>query len=196
VNDLDGELDRFRQDDFLIDVSNDSGQTWTNLETTNEGLDSWQEREFDLSDALGALGAVRLRFTAQDTGGTTKVEALVDEVRITAKRPIVVGVGHPGETPSGRIPARLALHANEPNPFQPQTLIRFDLPRPTTLALAVYNTSGQRVRTLVAGRRPAGTHSVVWDGKNDRGDALASGVYLLRLETPDRQETRKAILVR
>ncbi|MCI0633525.1 MAG: hypothetical protein L0206_06365, partial [Actinobacteria bacterium] len=127
VNDLDGSLDRFRQDYFLIDASNDSGQTWTNLETTNEGLDSWQEREFNLSDVFGALGMVRFRFVAQDTGATTKVEALVDEVRITAKAPVVVSVPGPGDGIAGSVPARFALHANEPNPFNPRTTIRYDL---------------------------------------------------------------------
>jgi hypothetical protein len=194
VNDQDGIVDRFRQDYMFIDASNDSGQTWTNLETTNEGLDSWQERQFNISNVFGALGKVRFRFTVQDTGTQTKVEGLVDEVRITAKRPLATSVGDGSF--GGSSPARFALRANEPNPFGPSTLIRYDLPRATSVDIAVYNTSGERVRTLVAERRPAGSHAVPWDGKNTRGEVVASGVYLYRLETPDYTETRKMMLVK
>jgi len=196
VNDLDGSVDHFREDDFLIDASNDSGQTWTNLETTNEGLDSWQERQFNISDVFGALGNVRFRFTAQDTGATTKVEALVDEVRIIVRGPIVVSVGGPDAAIGGSVPTRFALHANEPNPFNPVTLIRYDLPKATGVEITVYNTAGQKVRALAAGRRPAGSHSIAWDGRDGRGEAVASGVYLYRLETPEYGETRKMLLVK
>lgn len=194
VNDQNGSVDRFRQDYLVIDASNDSGQTWTNLETTNEGLDSWQAREFNISDVFGALGDVRFRFTVQDTGAQTKVEALVDEVRITAKAPVLVDVG--GSPIPGGVPARFALHANAPNPFNPTTLIRYDLPRATAVDLSVYNTSGQRVRTLVSGRRPAGSHVAIWNGRNDRGEDAASGVYLYRIQTPEYGETRKMLLVK
>jgi hypothetical protein len=196
VNDLDGSVDHFRQDFFLIDASNDSGQTWTNVETTNEGLDSWQERQFNISDVFGALGKVRFRFTAQDTGATTKVEALVDEVRIVARGAAVVSVGGPDAAIGGALPKRFALHANEPNPFNPVTRIRYDLPKATGVEVTIYNTGGQKVRTLAAGRRPAGSHSIAWDGRDGRGNAVASGVYLYRLETPEYGETRKMLLVK
>ncbi len=196
VNDQAGNGNHYREDEFTIDTSNDSGATWTNLETTNEGVDSWQERAFDLSTLFGQTGHVQLRFTARDTGQVSVVEALVDEVRITGRPQDPVDVPAVDGVLAGAVPARFALHANEPNPFNPATVIRFDLPRATTMALTIYNTSGQRIRTLASGRRPPGRYSAVWNGLDERGQAVSSGVYLYRLETPEFDETRKALLVK
>ncbi|MCI0633416.1 MAG: hypothetical protein L0206_05785, partial [Actinobacteria bacterium] len=144
VNDQAGNGNRYREDEFSIDASNDSGASWTNLETTNEGLDSWQERAFDLSTLFGQTGHVQLRFTAADTGQVSIVEALVDEVRITGRPRDPVDVPALDRWLAGGVPARFALHPNEPNPFNPATVIRFDLPRATAVALTIYNTSGPR----------------------------------------------------
>lgn len=75
------------------------------------------------------------------------------------------------------IPAELALFQNYPNPFNPATTISYVLPAPTQVTLAVYNSLGQRVRTLVRGFQGAGRHAVRFDA-----DGLASGLYLYRLE--------------
>lgn len=79
-------------------------------------------------------------------------------------------------TPSG-----LALFANSPNPFNPRTAIQFQMPRAGAVALRVYDAAGRVVRTLVDGRAEAGVHSASWDGIDDSGRAVGSGVYLYRL---------------
>ena len=88
------------------------------------------------------------------------------------------------------------MSQNYPNPFNPETVIRFVLPRGQEVDLVVNNLVGQRVATLVSGYREAGTYSLTWDGRDDRGMMLASGTYLYRLRTTTGIQTRKLVLVR
>ena len=93
-------------------------------------------------------------------------------------------------------PARTALYTNRPNPFNPSTVIRFDVAKPCHARLRIYDLSGALVRTLWDDHAEAGGYEVPWLGKDDRGRRLASGVYFYRLETGDGyQETRKLVMV-
>jgi hypothetical protein len=80
------------------------------------------------------------------------------------------------------MPRAFALLQNYPNPFNPSTRITFSLPVRSRVTVEVYNLLGQRVRTLVNGERPAGNHSMEWDGTGDASQQLGSGVYFLRLD--------------
>jgi hypothetical protein len=93
-------------------------------------------------------------------------------------------------------PANFALERNYPNPFNVSTTIRFSLPAREMVRLTLYDLAGQQVVTLVRDARQAGTHTVTWDGMDDRGRALASGVYLCRLQADDQREARKLLLLR
>jgi len=94
------------------------------------------------------------------------------------------------------VPRRPALHANRPNPFNPVTSIRFDLPARQLIDLSIYDGSGRLVRTVASGSMGAGTHELTWDGRSLNGGVSASGVYFYRLETDDFSETRKMVLIR
>ena len=83
-----------------------------------------------------------------------------------------------------------------PNPFNGTTTIRFDLPSSVEVNLTLYNLTGQRVITLARGMREAGGYSIGWDGMDDAGRALVSGMYFYNLTAGDRSETRKLILLR
>jgi hypothetical protein len=93
-------------------------------------------------------------------------------------------------------PQDFALYQNHPNPFNPATKVRYALPGPSHVKLVVYNTLGQQVRVLVDGSQPAGYHSVVWDGRNGLGRAVASGIYIYRIQTDTSTEVRKMTLLR
>ncbi len=92
------------------------------------------------------------------------------------------------------LPRELSLAAY-PNPFNPATTIRFTVPRAGPVDLAIFDVRGRRVTTLRSRWVDAGDHSVEWDGRNDRGERVASGVYLCRLRTDGREVTRKLVMV-
>jgi len=100
------------------------------------------------------------------------------------------------EDAAAEAPQVFTLSQNAPNPFNPSTVIGFDLASPLPVRLAVYSAVGQKVRELVSGRMSAGRHSVVWDGRDDAGQLTSSGVYLYRLEACGRSETKKMLLLK
>ena len=95
-------------------------------------------------------------------------------------------------------PADFSLSQNRPNPFNAATSISFILPRAAPVELEVYNSAGQRVRTLLKGEGASGQTNLTWDGRDDDSRELASGVYLYRLRTGEGKqvETRKLLLLR
>ncbi len=104
----------------------------------------------------------------------------------------------PSPGPSPAPPARPWLSQNRPNPFNPSTVIGFGVPGPerADVRLRVYDVSGRLVSTLVSRRFDPGYHEVRWDGRADRGGALASGVYLVRAEIGPATFSRKLALIR
>jgi hypothetical protein len=91
---------------------------------------------------------------------------------------------------------RIVLHQNYPNPFNPSTVIRFTLPEPSLVAVDVFDVRGRRVRVLVRGHRGSGPHTVSWDGMDDAGDPVGSGVFLYRLQAGVTIQTRKMVLIK
>jgi hypothetical protein len=94
------------------------------------------------------------------------------------------------------VPAAFALLQNYPNPFNPVTTIKFDLPSGSKVYLAVYDVNGKRVSLLLDKEMTAGQKSVDWNGRSDKGTAVASGVYFYSLKAGEFEETRKMILMR
>jgi hypothetical protein len=82
-------------------------------------------------------------------------------------------------------PKQYELRQNYPNPFNPSTTIQFALPHASGVLLTVYNVLGQEVARLVDEVRPAGYHTVVWNGKNGAGSSVSSGVYFFRISAQD-----------
>lgn len=94
------------------------------------------------------------------------------------------------------VPLTFTLHQNYPNPFNPSTKIQFALPVASTVTLEIYNTAGQRIRTLVSGNHAPGTYEIEWDARNDSGQNVASGVYMYHLQAGTFSEVRKMSLLR
>jgi hypothetical protein len=97
---------------------------------------------------------------------------------------------------SEEAPAAIRLEQNYPNPFNPSTTIAYNLPGPSIVELRVYDVSGRLVRTLQNGIAGEDRHEVVWDGRDDSGRAVASGVYFYRLVAGTHSETRKMLLLK
>ena len=93
-------------------------------------------------------------------------------------------------------PMRTELHQNYPNPFNPVTTIAYDLRAPAQVELTVYSVRGERIRRLVGRQQGAGRYTVTWQGVNDAGQPVASGVYFYKLVAGDYVNTRKMILLK
>ena len=128
------------------------------------------------ADAASGAGEL-LRVYGAGSGRVQLVRAALNGGRIRARLE--------GMEPSARTPASFALHANAPNPFNPETAIRFDLPTDAQVRLEVFDALGQRVRILVGARLPAEAHRVTWDGRDAAGSPVGSGVYFYRLQARD-----------
>ena len=89
-----------------------------------------------------------------------------------------------------------ALHQNYPNPFNPVTKITYQLPEESYVAITIYNLAGQKVTTLVDGRRSGGFHAVDWYGKKSNGESVVSGLYFFRIETENFSKTLKMLLLK
>ncbi len=100
------------------------------------------------------------------------------------------------ENAAAEAPSVFTLSRNTPNPFNPSTAIAFTLSRPKRVRMTVYDTLGREVAILAAGNFSAGNHTLRWDGRDGRGNAVSSGVYLYRLEAGGKTETRKMLLAR
>jgi spore coat protein A len=98
--------------------------------------------------------------------------------------------------PSAAHPTEVALGQNIPNPFNPTTRISFSLVENAGVELAIYNVAGQRVRSLVNSVYPSGDHVVEWDGRDERGNGVTSGVYFYRLKTGELEITRKMMMIK
>jgi hypothetical protein len=111
--------------------------------------------------------------------------AVLDTLRI-------VGIGEPGE----QLPQAFALHQNYPNPFNPTTTIKYDVREDARVVLKIYNVLGQEVRTLVDRKETAGFKSVIWDGRNNLGEQVSSGVYIYRVQMGNFVKSRKMMFIK
>ena len=100
------------------------------------------------------------------------------------------------EANDGIRPNEFALHPNRPNPFNPQTIIAYDIPVPTHVSIEIYNILGQRVVTLVDEEKAAGSYEVIWNGVDNSGQRVASGIYLYNMRAGDFVESRKMMLMK
>ena len=116
----------------------------------------------------------------------------LDDIRLISVVPPTVVL----EEHTAILPQSFTLDQNFPNPFNSSTVIRFALPASDKVDLVLYNLAGQKVATLAEGARQAGTYTLHWDGRDDDGSALASGVYLYRLRAGEQVGTRRLLLLK
>ena len=93
-------------------------------------------------------------------------------------------------------PNSFVLHPNYPNPFNPQTQIRFEMPYAENIDLSIYNLLGVKIRTLYSGKKASGVFTFKWDGKNDKNQLVSGGVYIYKLQSQKAMQMRKMILLK
>lgn len=119
-----------------------------------------------------------------------------DSVQITGMRQLLVKKEGNLNTGSIGIPKSFVLHPNYPNPFNPQTQIKFEIPYAGNVDLSVYNLLGVKVKTLYSGQKPSGTFVFKWDGKNENDQLVSGGVYIYQLKTEKDIQMKKMILLK
>ena len=157
-----------------------------------------------IGDYLSAVNIredhLRLSFAGAESprGGGRIVEVVLEGTPILSIDRVSLNEGGiPVRIVGGEVevPGAYRLSQNHPNPFNPETTITYDIAKAGTVRLSVYALTGQMVRMLVEGERPAGSHSVVWDGRDDTGREVASGVYVCRMEVGTYSAVRKMVLM-
>ncbi len=88
------------------------------------------------------------------------------------------------------------LYQNYPNPFNPATTIRYSIPKSERVTITVYNILGQKIRTLISQKQSVGDHQVIWDGRDDGGHEVASGVFIYQLRAGEYVDVKKMVLMR
>jgi hypothetical protein len=146
----------------------------------------FRQRSIGLNGTFATGSVVLLRWRMFADTAVTAWGWAVDNITVTAS----------GVTAVGDTPRAVTLAPNYPNPFNPSTTISFNLPQAGAAKLQVYDARGRLVRTLLDDHRPAGPYQSVWDGRDNAGHGVASGVYLYRLTAGRMVEQGKMTLVK
>jgi hypothetical protein len=170
--------------------------TWT-LSEIDEGIELSVERA-TASDGpfmelpSSALSRDKLSFTFTDNNWQPNMSYLYRvEYQIGGERKVLFETG-PIATPA--LP--LTLNQNSPNPFNPSTTIRYSLPEKCRVKLEIYDSSGRRMASLVNGEQEKGRYAAEWNGKDERGNSVASGIYFYKLMAGKETVSRKMVLLR
>lgn len=158
------------------------------------GLNHWVQESIDLSAYVGTR--VKIRFLLSTDGGLNGDGFYFDQLRIVDYTPPpIVGI----EDESDMLPKEIALGQNYPNPFNPSTVIYYDLPvkyAGKNINLTIYNSLGQVVKTLINQPQGAGRKSIRWEGKNDAGQSVGSGIYVYSLRVENLLFSKKMLLLK
>jgi photosystem II stability/assembly factor-like uncharacterized protein len=208
-------------DNQFVKFTYDSGKTWQQMQFTNDDLFGPKGGMFSDSlygwivgnTVIGGQFAMTIYHTTD--GGNVWVEEArnlygrglnavyaVDSQHVWAvgSDGSVVNYGYVTtrvkDTSGALLPRQYTLYQNYPNPFNPTTNISFSLPVPGKVVLTIYNILGQKVRTLADGDKPAGTHTLIWDGTDSRGAPVSSGVYFYKIESANFREVKRMVFVK
>jgi hypothetical protein len=129
----------------------------------------------------------------QDNGGNSNPNSVL---RADAVKFLLVEEKFVSGTNDPEIPLDFSLNQNYPNPFNPTTHITFDLPVRSPLHLAIYDITGRIVKEWQFNNHKAGRHEIVWNGTNQLGQPISTGVYILRMKADGFTDTRKMVLMK
>jgi len=177
-----------------ITIQNSSGgylatvAVYSNLnKDTAPGNPYYHQQSFDMTPYKGQT--VRLHFLGT-TNASWPTTFRIDDVSILS---VTTDVESPVDL---ALPSSFTLSQNYPNPFNTTTVISYCLRKNAHVRVVVYNLRGQKVKTLVDEQKPAGEYQTTWEGRNDSGEEVASGVYFYRMNAGDFSQTKKMVLLR
>jgi hypothetical protein len=194
-------------DACFLEVSTNGGGLWTPVATQYTAAASGQGGQlpggapcFDDSMANWVLNTVSLtpymgssdvlfRFRMSSDTSIQKSGFFVDDFKVTIIR-------EQQSTPAHSVPVLVAGVSAFPNPFNPQTTVKFTNPAAGNVKVGVYDIHGRMIRSLVSESMAAGDHNIVWNGQDNTGAQVASGVYFVRMDTGSAQATQKLMMVK
>ncbi len=155
--------------------------------TLNDGtgnLDMFIDLDTDIDGASPSRIKMDIIGVATSFNNTLRIQpSSIDNITLVAEQ-------------ASELPSEFALAQNYPNPFNPSTTIRYALPQPGHVKLVIYDLLGAKIRTLIDGREAAGFKQITWDGLNDRGERVPSGVYVYRIEAGEFVRARKLTVMK
>ncbi len=175
---------------FVIPSSGSLGEIKVSNTVTNE----WEELTFDFSSHIGLPEAIGIDqivvFPDFDLGGRTQDNIIYfDNISFYSNS---VGVDNRSET----FPQGFVLEQNFPNPFNPSTTLRYELPEDGLVNVTIYDMMGRQVSTLVSSHQTAGYKSIQWNATNDFGKPASAGVYLYQIQAGEFVQTKKMVLLK
>ena len=172
-----------------LHISTDGGDYWTQIWEAGDEQGSiwaWRKVMIDLSDYTGMFGVI----LAWQYVGNDGDDIGIDNVRITSE-----GLPTSVTEIESDVPTEFGLLQNYPNPFNPETTIKYQLPVTSDVTLKVYNVTGQQVKTLIATQMPAGFYTIKWDGTNESGQPVSSGLYFYHIQAAEFSAVKKMMFI-
>jgi hypothetical protein len=178
------------RDKVFFEVSTDGGSQWSTVGQPISGIsNAFAEINYSLASYLGN-NDVRIRFRLTTDASVVRDGIFIDDIQLAWHN----NVGITGDDISK--PERYSLAQNYPNPFNSNTEIKFTLPKTSAIEINIYDIAGRKVKMLISGMQESGTRNIIWDGRNDAGEEVSSGVYYYRLKTSDGVLIKKMTLLR
>ena len=164
------------------------------IKVANTLINQWEELTFDFSSRIGVYPVVKdqiIIFPDFELAGRTQDNiCYFDNISFSPSNS--VGVDNRSET----LPQGFALEQNFPNPFNPLTTLRYDLPENSLVNITIYDMLGRQVKTLMDQTQDAGYRSVIWDATNDYGKPVSAGIYLYQIQAGEYMQTKKMVLLK
>ena len=175
---------------FVIPTSGSLGE----IKVANTVTNAWEELTFDFSSHIGLPEAIGIDqivvFPDFNLGGRTQDNIIYfDNISFYSNS---VGVDNRNET----FPQGFALEQNFPNPFNPSTTIRYELPEDGLVNITIYDITGRHISTLVSSHQNAGYKSIQWNATNNKGQPVSAGLYLYTIQAGEFRQTKKMVLLK
>jgi len=180
---------RVRAGSFETSISSDGGATWATLESIFASEAEWVLFETELAGRVEFTDGIQVRFVACDLGDDSLIEAAVDDFWIRGSVPKVIAE----QTDPSHQPGIVSI---TPNPFSERTQLVLNLPAEGSAEVLLFDPSGRRVRELLSGAAVAGETILSWDGRDELGQLVPSGVYFYRLRTGSVEDVGRVLRIR
>jgi hypothetical protein len=190
--------------DVFVDSSETDSVTVTNTGSVILNVSSVvsDNNEFTVTPNTGSIPPgdsmqFYITFAPVDTGMETGNIIFIHSAETSPDTVTVAGNGIVGieEIKNNTIPAIYSLSQAYPNPFKTKTCIRYQLPQPQFVKIAIYNIAGQRIKTLIGEHKDAGFYNVYWDGKDENNQRVSNGVYWCRMEAGEYISVKRMLLL-